>query len=296
MFRRTTFDNIDQFGIAFAPGGLGVIDLLEALPQRSIAGCLFLPAHAPVVDVYGPSGVMKNVVLDDRVASAAQPYHAVRDPVEHISVYMKTADLVVEVNDERARQGLDRRGIDEHASLFVDPVEPVPVDIVEGVVADDIAAGGEVAAAVECPAVAGNQHGMMHLVVFDDMIVAREPHGHMGGIVDQVVADNVAGTGHLHARRVRVNEPADVMDMIVFGPMPGRHKLFSVPSCQADSGAAHLVDIVAQHTVSGTARDRNPVLKGIADRASADGVFFAAADDDRGPAAGFDGQSPDGDA
>ena len=287
-------EDVDQFGVLRAPWGLAVVNAAETFAQRAVGDGPLLPAHAAVVHMHGPAGVEEYIVLDHRVPPSPEPDHTVAEAIEEIAVDVVAGHLVIQVDAERAGQPAHRRGVDEHAAGLVRVVEPVPVDVVERVVADHIAPLGQVAAAVEHPAVAGDLHAVMHVVVLEHMIVAGHPRQHVGAVVEQIVLGKVAAAVQSQRGRIGVQHAAHVVHVVVDRAVAAGRQRLPVASAHHDAALPHVVHVIAEHRVVCPAH-RDAAAQCIAHLAASKRAVGPARYHDRDAGACLDGEAPHGD-
>src|ERR1017187_3402960 len=106
------------------------------------------------------------------------------------------------------------------------------------IVSDDIAAAGRIAAFVKSAAVVGFGADVVHLVEFEDVIVAADKHRLMRRIVDQVMCGPAA-----HAAQRQAVSGGELMlgetpDVVVQRFMAARSKRLSVAACQGQAAGA----------------------------------------------------------
>ena len=189
---------VHNFRIAVAPGGLGRVDFLNGRDQLRVGGVA--AGGAAVVDAEDRSRLLDEDVVQDRVIGTAGDVNAA--PLSHEDVPE-----------------------DEGASRTV--VGIVAADrVMDEVVADHDAAERPVEPGVESPRVGRVVGAAVHLVELVDIVVAAIEEGITGCVMDEVVghvaADHtlvalcvVHETGRVDRRRVLGLEGPVVMEVIV---------------------------------------------------------------------------------
>ena len=159
------------------------------------------PAHGASVDMKSWLAIHKNVVLDGAIASASNE-GGTRHLIKNVAVNLGAAEHIVQVNT------------DASASFESG-------NIVQIIMPDDRASHRPVASGIDCSGIVRFQAYVMDFIELDDVIVSSESDGHVRRIVDQVVYRPVTDTLKRNGGRVHARPSAVVMNMVIFGDMPG---------------------------------------------------------------------------
>ena len=274
VFRRArlVFEDIGRQRIARAPGRRLVGHLLEH-PGHVVGDGGLHPVEATGVHVHRRPAVHEDVVLDEGIAPAADR-RGVGHVAEQVAGDAEAGCTVVQVDAQGAAVAR-------------------PEDVVEVVVADDVALPIPAPAGVEGAHVAGLVADAVQLVQLDDVVVAAEEDAVVRAVVDQVVRDSLAYSVHQHARPVSALQARIVEDVVVVGVVAGSRQRPAVAAVQGDPALGGIVDVAAHHAVGAPAHGHAAAAR-VADGAADDLAAGAARHRHRGAACGFQGQATKG--
>ena len=167
--------------------------------------------------------------------------------------------------------------------------------MVDVVAADDGAAPGVVAAAVDGRRVPGLQGVMMDLIAFDEVVVAIEQDARMRNMMDMVVQDAHANTARIDSGLVTWRNAAEMVTMILCGGMSRRGQRFIVAAMEYDGSATEAVDRAFRDMMVFPIMDNNAAMPKIADLTPGDFHRLAAFDVYSASAAVFNGEAVEDD-
>ena len=171
-------------------------------------------------------------------------------------------------------------------------------DVVDQAVAHGVAPHRQVAQAlvpvgvqVDAAGVGGLQADIVDLAALDGVVAALVDHrAEVAGVMDVAVRGAVADPVQLDAGLVADVDAAVALDFAVVDQVVAALQGEAVAAAQVYAAAAQIEQVAAAHPMVAAAGDQHAPGAGAADGAAGDRDVAAAADHDRAPAGGLDGE------
>ena len=189
-------------------------------------GVVICPAlQGASVDRYRRTTLNKDVVGYRIVAPAADD-DGTEHAVEQVVVDVGGGEHVIEV--------------DPHGEAAAEAM-----DIVEEIVANDVAPAGPVASAVNGAGVVGFVTDTVDFVGLDEHVVTTEPDGRMGKVMNEIVGCTVTDARQVYAWAVHAPPAPDAEDVVVDRSMVRGDERIAVAANHDNAAAAGLADVAA---------------------------------------------------
>ena len=214
------------------------------------------PAQAARIHVHGWLAIDVNIIFDHIVAATADE-RAAPTFVNDIPVNGECRGEVVEINRDN-------------------PVQSVAFQMMEIIVADDVAAPGPVATGVQCARITGFLHHIVHVIVFDNVIIARYIKCFVRCIVDQIVRSVIAHATYINRPLVGAHPVAEMVNVIVDRVIARRRQRLPVAAVEQNTAECYIVNIAAPDAVLPAILESDGEVAEIAKGAACDFIPAAA--------------------
>ncbi len=221
--------------------------------------------------MHGRITFVYNIILDDVILPAADMKRSVGNPIEDVSIDMRSACVVIEVDAPYTTRCL----VLQITKIGTTAGESVSVNIVKTVVPDDVTALGPIPSHVERTSVLSFLTYVVNLVVLDHMLVAMKQNRSVRRVMNDIVRNTVADAVDIHADQIAFTQHGKMMDVAVLHDVVRRCQRRTVSTGKHDSTSARLTDIAPHDAITRSAVDPHRVFTDIRNRRRRDRVSVA---------------------
>src|SRR5262245_30110157 len=105
----------------------------------------------------------------------------------------------------------------------------------------------------------------MNLVVFDQMVVAAEIHGHVRRVVDEVITRAIAHAPQTHRRVIYRVPAAEMVDMAILDRMSARSQRLTLAAFEPNTAVTGLIKVAPYHLIARSTLDDHAPTPAVAD-------------------------------